>query len=107
MADAHLDPDAHEARSLEVSDRLALVRCATRRLGPDLLVNVGGATSPVERLTGGGPELWGYFGAGLTVAEAAERVAARMDTPVAAVEPHVLDYADALVRAGLAEPERR
>lgn len=102
MADAYAD----ESRLLEPSDRLRLMRCATRRLGPDLLVNAGGATSPVERLTGGGPELWGHFGAGLTVAEAAARVAERVGTSVASVEPHVLDYAEALVRAGLAERER-
>jgi hypothetical protein len=104
MADSHVEPE--ETSALEPSDRLRLARCATRRLGADLLVNVGGATGSVERLTGGGPELWGYFGAGLTIADAAARVAERTGAPVADVEPHVLDYAEALVGAGLAERER-
>jgi hypothetical protein len=101
MADAYAD----ETPTLGPADRLRLMPCATRRLGADLLVGVGGATGRVERLTGGGPELWSFFGAGLTVAEAASRVAERADTPAAGVESHVLDYAEALVRAGLAEPE--
>jgi hypothetical protein len=101
MADAHED----EAPALGPADRVRLVPCATRRLGADLLVNVGGATGRVERLTGVGPELWGYFGAGLTIAEAAARVAERVGDVAAGVESDVLDYAAALVRAGLAEPE--
>jgi hypothetical protein len=103
MPDAHAHPD--ESRALEPSDRLQLLPCATRRLGADLLVNVGGVTTPVERLTGRGPELWGYLGAGLTLADAAARVADGLGTSVASVEPYVLDYAEALVRAGLAERE--
>jgi hypothetical protein len=60
----------------------------------------------VERLTGIGPELWACFGAGLTVAEAASRVAARTHTaPADTIQLHVLDYAEALIRAGLAELE--
>jgi hypothetical protein len=101
MADRHAD--AGDEWTLEPSDRLRLVPCATRRLGTDLLVNAGGATGRVERLTGGGPELWGHFGAGLSVAETAVRVANRLDTAVESVEPHVLEYAEALLRAGLAE----
>jgi hypothetical protein len=101
MADALAGDE--RAWALKPSDRLRLQRCATRRLGADLLVNVGGATTPVERLTGGGPELWSYFGAGLTLADAAARVAEGVGAPVASVEPYVLDYAEALVRAGLAE----
>jgi len=92
------------SRPLELSDRLHVVPSATRRLGPDLLVSAGGATRPVERLTGSGPELYGAFAAGLTVAEAAARVADRTDTPVDTVQPHVLEFAEALVSAGLALP---
>jgi hypothetical protein len=97
--------DAHEPPTLGPADRLRLTPCATRRLGTDLLVSIGGATGRVERLTGGGPELWGYFGAGLTVAEASARIAERLGRPAAGVESDVLDYAEALVRAGLAERE--
>jgi hypothetical protein len=90
-------------RAFEPSDRLRLVPSATRRLGPDLLVSVGGATRPVERLTGSGPELWGSFAAGLTLGEAAARLAQRTGATLATVEPHVLEFAVALVDAGLAE----
>jgi hypothetical protein len=88
---------------LEPSDRLRLAPSATRRLGSDLLVSAGGATRPVERLTGGGPELWAHFAAGLTVAEATALVAHRTGTHPDAVEPRVLKYAEALISAGLAE----
>jgi hypothetical protein len=97
--------DAGDSVAVGFSDRLRLVPCATRRLGDDLLVNAGGATSPVERLAGIGPDLWASFGAGLTVGEAAVRAAARRGTPVDTIELHVLDYAQALLRAGLAELE--
>jgi hypothetical protein len=80
------------------------VPSVTRRLGSDLLVSAGGATRPVERLTGSGPELWHAFAAGLTVSEAAARLAQRTGAAAATVEPHVLDFAEALVRARLAEP---
>jgi hypothetical protein len=66
-------------------------------------VSVGGATRPVERLTGSGPELWGSFAAGLTLGEAAARLAQRTGTTLATVEPHVLEFAAALVDSGLAE----
>jgi len=89
---------------LEPSDRLRLVRSATRRLGSDLLVSAGGATRPVERLTGSGPELWSAFAAGLSVGEAAARLADRTGAAVATVESQVLEFAEALVRARLAEP---
>lgn len=88
---------------LEPSDRLRLVRSATRRLGSDLLVSAGGATRPVERLTGSGPELWSAFAAGLTVGEAAARLAQSTGAAVSTVEPHVLEFAEALVHAQLAE----
>jgi hypothetical protein len=94
-----------QSRGPERSDRLRLVPSATRRLGPDLLVSAGGATRPVERLTGSGPELWRSFAAGLTVAEAAARLAQRTGAAFTTVEPHVLDFAEALVQAGLAERE--
>jgi hypothetical protein len=89
--------------ALEPSDRLRLVPSATRRLGPDLLVSAGGATRPVERLTGSGPELWGSLAAGLTLGEAASRLAQRTGAALDTVEPHVLTFAEALVRARLAE----
>jgi hypothetical protein len=92
-----------ESRALEPSDRLRLVPSATRRLGPDLLVSAGGATRPVERLTGSGPELWGSFAAGLTLGEAAARLAQRTGAGLATVEPHVLEFAESLVRTRLAE----
>jgi Coenzyme PQQ synthesis protein D (PqqD) len=80
-----------------------MVPSATRRLGPDLLVSAGGATRPVERLTGSGSELWGSFAAGLTVGEAAARLAQRTGAALSTIEPQVLEFAEALVRAGLAE----
>jgi hypothetical protein len=91
-------------RALEPSDRLQLVPCATRRLGPDLLVSAGGATRPVERLTGSGPELWSAFAAGLTLGDAAVRLAERTGVAVTTIEPHVVEFAEALVRARLAAP---
>jgi hypothetical protein len=97
------DSTVEESQALEPSDRLHLVPSATRRLGPDLLVSAGGAARPVERLTGSGPELWGSFAAGLTLGEAAARLAQRTGAALATVEPHVLDFAESLIRAGLAE----
>lgn len=91
------------SRALELSDRLRLAPSATRRLGSDLLVSAGGSTRPVERLTGSGPDLWVSFTAGLSVADAAVRLAERSGAAVATVQPHVLEFAEALVRAGLAE----
>jgi hypothetical protein len=80
-----------------------LVPSATRRLGSDLLVSAGGATRPVERLTGSGPELWSAFAAGLTLGDAAARLAERTGAAVTTVVPHVLEFAEALVHAQLAE----
>jgi hypothetical protein len=91
------------SQALEPSDRLRLMPSAIRRLGPDLLVSAGGATRPVERLTGSGPELWGSFAAGLTLGEAAARLAQRTGAALTTVEPAVLDFAAGLVRTGLAE----
>jgi hypothetical protein len=91
------------SQALEPSDRLRLMPCATRRLGSDLLVSAGGATRPVERLTGSGPELWGSFAAGLTLREATDRLAQRTGAAPTTLEPHVLEFAAALVRTGLAE----
>jgi hypothetical protein len=90
-------------RPLEPSDRLRLAQAATRELGSDLLVSVGGATRPVEQLRGSGPELWRAFGAGSTIGEAAALLAERTEAPEDAVEPHVLEFAASLVSAGLAE----
>ena len=61
-------------RRIESSTRFRLVPAATRRLGSDLLVNVGGATAPVQRLMGTGPELWECFERGCTVAEAVAQI---------------------------------
>jgi hypothetical protein len=91
------------SRAIGPSDRLRLVPSASRRLGSDLLVSAGGATRPVERLTGSGPELWSAFAAGLTVGEAAARLAQSTGAAVSTVEPHVLEFAEALVHAQLAE----
>jgi hypothetical protein len=91
------------SRALGPSDRLRLAPSATRRLGSDLLVSVGGATRPVERLTGTGPEVWQAFAAGLTVRDTATHLAERTGSPVTTVEPNVLEFAHALIRAGLAE----
>jgi hypothetical protein len=89
--------------ALELSDRLVLAPSATRRMGLDLLVSAGGATRPVERLTGSGPELWSCFAAGLTLAEAAARLAERTGAALSTVQPHVMEFAESLVRAQLAE----
>jgi hypothetical protein len=91
------------SRAIGPSDRLRLAPSATRRLGSDLLVSAGGATRPVDRLTGSGPELWTAFAAGLSVGEAAIRLAERTGAALAAVEPQVVEFAQALVRAKLAE----
>lgn len=91
-------------RPLEPSDRIRLVPAATRVLGRDLLVNAGGATSPVERLAGTGPELWWSLARGLTIAEAATTLADRIGAPLVEVEAQVLQFATALVEARLAEP---
>jgi hypothetical protein len=57
----------------------------------------------VERLTGSGPELWGSFAMGLTLGEAAARLAERTGAAVETVEPHVLEFAEALIHTQLAE----
>jgi hypothetical protein len=88
---------------MEATDRLRLVPSATRRLGSDLLVSAGGATRPVDRLTGSGPELWNAFAAGLSVREAAVRLAERTGAALATVESQVAEFAEALVHARLAE----
>lgn len=92
-----------QPRPLDASARVTLAPAATRRLGTDLYVNVGGANATVKCLTGSGPELWWSFGQGLTIAEAAALEAARTNTPVVEVEDHVLAFAAVLVEAGLGE----
>lgn len=89
---------------LDAHSQLKLARAATRQLGADLLVNVGGASAPVERLSGNGPELWDAFRRGLTIHEAAVELARRTGVPAMDIEPHALAFADALVQASLAEP---
>jgi hypothetical protein len=90
---ALLDPDV----------RLALAPAATRRVGADLLVNHGGATEPVRRLDGVGPQLWAAFAAGSTIGEAAASMAERTGASPPDVERVVRTFATELVRAGLAE----
>lgn len=91
------------SRLLVPSDRLRLAPSATRALGPALLVSAGGATQPVHQLTGGGPALWRCFEEGLTLGEAAERLAQQTGTSLADLEPQVLSFASSLVEARLAE----
>lgn len=91
------------SRPLGPDDRLHLAVAATRRLGGDLLVNVGGATRAVERLTGSGPELWQSFGEGLSLGDAAFRLAERTGADLEVVEPHVVAFATRLVDAELAD----
>jgi hypothetical protein len=91
-------------RALSPASRLRLAPAATRAIGADLLVSVGGATRPVERLAGSGPELWRAFGDGLTIAEAARLLAERTGSPPERVEAHVLEFAATLIAGDLAEP---
>ena len=91
------------ARPLDPADRIRLAPAATRRLGAELLVSVGGATRPVERLSGSGPELWQSFAEGLSLGDAAFRLAERTGAELAVVEPHVVAFATRLVEADLAE----
>ena len=84
-------------------DRLKVPPSATRALGPDLLVNVGGATAPVHRLTGTGPALWRCFDEGRTLGDATEQVSRETGTAVADLEPHVQRFATWLLEARLAE----
>jgi hypothetical protein len=90
-------------RPLGPSTRFKLAPSATRRLGPDLLVNAGGATASVQRLMGTGPELWHCFARGLTVAEAAAHLADRFGAP-ADVEANALEFGASLISSHLAEP---
>ena len=91
------------SRPLSSTDRLRLAPSATRALGPQLLVSAGGATGPVHQLTGGGPALWRCFEEGLTLGDAAERLAAQTGMTRTDLEPHVLRFASLLVEARLAE----
>ncbi len=95
---------APDAPRLDRRSRLALVPAATRRVGGDLLVNVGGATAAVQRLGGAGPDLWEAFAGGASVAEAAVDLADRTRSSTEEVERVVLDFAQGLVRADLARP---
>jgi hypothetical protein len=91
------------ASPLQRSDRLRLRPVAARRLGPDLLVGLADPERPVERLTGSAPALWVLLGDGLTIAEAAERVARDTHVPAAPIEAEVLGFAQTLVDKQLAE----
>lgn len=90
--------------ALDPEVRLQTKPAATRALGSDLLVNVGGSTAPVHRLMGIGGELWWAFAEGLTVGEVATRIAAEKGASVSEVQPHVARFAADLVRSELAEP---
>jgi hypothetical protein len=90
-------------RPIDSSARVRLAPAATRMLGADLFVNVGGATAPVKRLMGSGPELWWGFSQGLTIAEVAAQHQARTGVPYADVEARVQRFASELVDANLAE----
>jgi hypothetical protein len=91
-------------RLLPLDTRLQLVPAATRGFGASLLINVGGATAPVRRLDGAGPELWAAFAGGQTIAEAAIAMADRTNASLPEVERVVRTFATQLVGAGLAEP---
>ena len=91
------------SRPLGTTDRLRLVPSATRRLGAELLVSAGGATRPVQLLSGVGPSIWRCLEEGLTLAEAVDRLARETGTTGADVEQDVLRFATSLVDARLAE----
>jgi len=93
-----------DAGRLDASIRLRLAPAATRVVGDELLVNVGGATAPVQRLGGIGPYLWEEFAAGHSIGAVVERLRAVTDTPADRVERVVADFAASLVDADLAEP---
>jgi Coenzyme PQQ synthesis protein D (PqqD) len=89
---------------LKGADRLRLHPVAVRRLGPDLLVGLADPDRPVERLTGSAPALWDLLGQGLTIAEAARRVADETGVAAERAEAEVLVFARTLVAKHLAEP---
>ena len=95
---------SHRQPDLGPSSRLEFRPAATRMIGADLLVNVGGATGLVQRLDGAGPEIWKAFAGGQTIAEAATTLADRAGTSPSQAVRIVHDFATELVRAGLAEP---
>ena len=97
---------SHRQLDLGPSTRLEFRPAATRMIGADLLVNVGGATGPVQRLDGAGPEIWKAFTGGQTIAEAATALAKRGGTSPSQAVRIVHDFAAELVRVGLAEPTR-
>jgi len=82
--------------------RLQLLPAATRRVGATLYVGRGGASEPVRRLDGAGPDLWAAFARGLTVAEAAAAVALHGSADLRDVERVVQIFATELVDSGLA-----
>lgn len=94
----------HQPPQLDRAVRLRLRPAASRRVGADLLVNVGGATASVQRINGAGPELWSAFAKGHTIAEAASALAEHTGSSSDEVERVVLAFATQLVQAGLAEP---
>ena len=91
--------------ALDPSARLRIVPAATRMLGSDLLVNIGGATAPVQRIVGSGPESWSAFEQGLSIAEATTEVSSQVGVAVPGIEANVLRFAAGLVEAGLAHVE--
>lgn len=88
---------------LDRSTRLRLVPAATRTLGGESLISVGGATGSVKRLMGSGPELWRAFGRGETIAEVVSRLSDNSATSEADIDAHVTQFAAALIKDDLAE----
>lgn len=96
-----MDP-AKDPPDLHRSVRIRILPSATRRCGPDLLVNAGGATAPVQRIGGAGPDLWNAFSEEMTIAEASAAIARLHDINPAEIEQLVQSFAKMLIGAGLA-----
>lgn len=94
---------ADELRELSPSTRLVLRPAATRIVGDELFVSVGGAATPVRRLNGLAPMLWEAFARGRSIAEAAQDLANRAGASPSRTMPLVHDFAMELVRNDLAE----
>lgn len=83
---------------------LRLAPAASRMVGADLLVNVGGSTAFVQRIDGAGAELWSAFADGQTIAEASATLAERTGASPIEVRRVVFAFAAQLIQANLAEP---
>ena len=93
-----------DTTTLDPSVRLRIAPAATRWVGNELLVNVGGATAPVHRLGGIGPYLWNEFVAGRTIGEVADSLQGATRAPAHKIEQVVRDFAAQLVDVDIAEP---